>query len=442
MTGSGSMTGCRSSQKSGYYVADDGGAERTEGESNLVRSNTWDLINDDENDGGASPIFILASSSVNSDASTRQVSGETTASGRKSRSSFKMSRPPSIDPAEFETLQQVAWLVEQSYDILPAESMLIELESMMGGERFQEEVMPSDLYKCFSRRMDFFHDVGLSCGEDQQDWMEVYNGENGKQMITGFIDKDDPTELHYCVRCQIPASLTHVLTVANEIELMPTWNALIVNQPETIGRRTAHYMVLNYQMSVMGGLYKLDALNEIRRFTDRTGGFLVEYVTSVPPEHPSYKEPLKGHKRMQTLLKNVFVACGPDTTILIQRGKLKLPFTVTKWFAKILGGIAGKFVLGGLINNASMPGKPGNLWEACVKDDKLGFYQRLDELTSSAESESRDPKQTQDGKVPDYDLEALFKKHAFHRPDFDKGFEPLYTSFSGPKSEGNLHVED
>ena len=34
---------------------------------------------------------------------------------------------------------QVAWLVEQSYDILPAESMLMELEAMMGGERFQEE---------------------------------------------------------------------------------------------------------------------------------------------------------------------------------------------------------------------------------------------------------------------------------------------------------------
>merc|ERR1719213_775594 len=102
------------------------------------------------------------------------------------------------------------------------------------------------------------------------------------------------------------------MAVANEIQLMPKWNSLVVKDPEVVGRRTAHYMVLNYQISALGGMYKVDVLNEIRRFSDVEGGYLVEYVTSVPSDHPSYKDAEKGYKRMQTLIKNVITACGPN----------------------------------------------------------------------------------------------------------------------------------
>lgn len=327
----------------------------------------------------------------------------------------EVSEKDKMEATKAEMIQHVTTLVDQAYDILPAEMMLAEIEKLIGQERFVKEVLSSDLFERFARKLDFFYDVGISCSESQSDWMEVYSGDGGKQLITGLIDADDPTVLQYTVRCEIPASITHVMAVANEIQLMPKWNSLIVKEPQVIGRRTAHYMVLNYQISAVGGMYKVDALNEIRRFSDPAGGFLVEYVTSVAPDHPSYKEPLKGYKRMQTFLKNVFIACGPEYTVLIQRGRLKLPFSVTRWVAKTIGGVAGKFILGGLVSNSLLPRKPGNDWEALIQEDKFGLYHRLDELRKSENSEDRNPTKTEDGKVAPYDIDSFFSKRRFAR---------------------------
>jgi hypothetical protein len=314
-----------------------------------------------------------------------------------------------------EMLEVVAKLVDRDYDILPAEMLLAEVEKLIGQERFANEVLNSDLFERFARKLDFFYDVGISCSEQQDDWIELYNGEKGAQLITGLIDPDDSTVVHYAVRCEIPSSITNVLAVANEIHLMPKWNSLVVGEPLVIGRRTAHYFVLNYQMSALGGMYKVETLNEIRRFSDQAGGYMVEYVTSVAPDHPSYKEPKKGFKRMQTLLKNVFIACGPEHTVLLQRGKLKLPFSATKWVAKTIGGVAGKFIVGGLVANSAMAAKPGNDWEAPIKEDKYGLYYRLSELIAGEQSVKRDPKNSEDGKIAAYDVASFFNKRRFHR---------------------------
>lgn len=324
---------------------------------------------------------------------------------------------PSDDESEEMTskmLDQIARLVDQAYDILPAEMMLTEIEKLIGGERFANDILPSDLFARFARKLDYFYDVGIACSESQSDWMEVYNGDNGRQLITGVIDADDPCVLHYCVHCEIPASLTQVMAVANEIQLMPTWNSLVTKVPEIIGNRTAHYMVINYQMSALMGMYKVDALNEIRRFSDADGGFLVEYATSVAEDHPSYQEPLPGYKRMQTLIKNVFVACGPESTVLIQRGRIKLGTPLSKWVAKKIGGVAGSFIVGGLVTNSQQACKPGNPWEALMKEDTHGLYGRLDELVNSEASQRRNPK-TKDRRAAAWDVEGFFNKRRFHR---------------------------
>ena len=48
------------------------------------------------------------------------------------------------------------------------------------------------------------------------------------------------------------------MAVTNEVQLMPMWNKLVAKEPKTIGRRTALYMVLNYQMAFMA-MYKARA---------------------------------------------------------------------------------------------------------------------------------------------------------------------------------------
>jgi hypothetical protein len=312
-------------------------------------------------------------------------------------------------------INQVTDLVDKAYDILPAEMILAEVEQLIGQEKFLEQVVSSDLFERFARKLDYFYDVGSSCSQPQDGWLEVYSAEGGKQTIKGIIDAEDPSVLHYAVRTEIPTSISNVMAVANEVQFMQQWNSLVAKEPEIVGRRTAHYLVLNYQISAVGGMYKVDVLNEIRRFSDVEGGYLVEYVTSVPKDHPSYREPQKGFKRMQTLIKNVMLACGPDYTVLLQIGKLKLPFSATKWLAKTLGGVAGKFIIGGLVTNALKAGTPGNPWETAIREDKQGLYHRLNECIQSRESEKRDPAKSSNGKVPDVNLARFFDTRRFAR---------------------------
>merc|ERR1712072_989907 len=135
-------------------------------------------------------------------------------------------------------------------------------------------------------------------------------------------------------------------------------------------------------------------LNEIRRFSVTDGGYLVEYIQSCGKEHPSYKAPKSGYKRPETLIKNVWTACGPDLTILVQVGKLVLPFPVTKWVASTVGGIAGRFIIGGLVKNSLKSAERGNPWEELMAKDELGLYSRLDECVASKASELRRPRGT------------------------------------------------
>lgn len=301
-----------------------------------------------------------------------------------------------LDLAMQEMMTEVEFLVDQAYDVLPAEMILNEIEQMIGWNRFANEVMTTDLFERMCRKLDFFYNVGVSCCAQDDSWMEVYNKE-GKQTIHGQIDPQDSRTVFYRVIAEIPTSLRNVMAVAHELELFTSWNQLIQREPDVIGRRTAHYVVLNYQISAVGGMYKADVLNEIRRFSDTNGGLLAEYICSVPGDHPSYRDPAKGYKRMQTILKNIVVACGNNHTVLIQAGKLKLPFSISQWQAKIIGQVAGKFVVGGLVSNSLRAEAANNPWEKLVKEDKYGIYQRLDACTACEASQKRAPQDKEKG---------------------------------------------
>merc|ERR1712232_14102 len=131
----------------------------------------------------------------------------------------------------------------------------------MGGDGEEwEVVLKSPIFERYFREMRNFRRVGQACKE-RRPWFNVYTDKKTGSTIEGSFDVKDDRILHYRVSAFIATSLTNVMAVANEVQLMPTWNSLIVGQPAVLGQRSAHHMIINYKVSVLRGLYKLDVLN-------------------------------------------------------------------------------------------------------------------------------------------------------------------------------------
>lgn len=315
-------------------------------------------------------------------------------------------------------LTRLEFLVDVAYDILLAEDVLAALKKVLAESSDEwQEIVSSPIFERFRRKLLYFQEVGKSMRADQSDWISVFEADSGRQTIKVFMHKDDPNHLEYRVSALIPAKLTHVLSVANEIQFLPTWNTLVTGMPKTVGRRTAHYMLINYQMSLLGGMYKLDVLNEIRRFSSIEGGFLAEYIESAEEDHPSYIPPPSGFKRPNTKIKNIWVAVGESHTLLIQFGSLRTPFSLAKWLVQSLGTVAGKFILGGIVKNSLLASKPGNAWEEPRLKDSLGLYARLDECCAAKASQGRIMKEG--GPQGEFDIGQYFERRRISQLDAD-----------------------
>jgi hypothetical protein len=276
--------------------------------------------------------------------------------------------------------------------VLAADTLLNELHEVWGDAQEWEMVLKSASFKRFAKKLGFFHRVGHLCCTDDREWFTIYTDKKTGNGIQGFLDPDHNRVLHYRVSAQIPTSLIHVMAVASEVQLLPTWNSLVTGQPQVIGQRTALHLMLHYKVNALHGMYKLDILNEIHRFVDTQGGFLVEYIESVDKDHSCFCEPSPGFKRPHCKLQNIWVACGQGHTMLLQVGEVRLPFPANKFLVSNLGSLAGSFVLGGFVKNSLMASDPGNPWENLISQDSLGLYAKLKHCVDSEESSMRTPR--------------------------------------------------
>lgn len=293
-------------------------------------------------------------------------------------------------------LEKVKAQVDDEFRILEAETLLADLqtrlrEEELHGEVEWEAVEALTLFERFSSNLDLYHLAGQTCCDEANDWFNLYKDATGSQTISGCFDPDCARSFYYRVCLSIPVGLPQVMAVANEVHLGQQWQPLLIAPPDVLGRRTACKMVVHSQMSMMGGMFKLDVLNDIKRFVNTEGGFLAEYIKSADKDHPCYVGPTPGFRRPESEIMNVWAACGPNHTILIQVGKVQLPIPVTRWVAHTIGGLGGKRILEGLTRNALRSTEPGNPWAAPLAEDKLGFYKLLAEAVQAPASLDRSP---------------------------------------------------
>lgn len=76
-----------------------------------------------------------------------------------------------IEEAKNKLLLQVEMLVDQAYDVVSAEQMMVQIEKLISPERFREEVMTTQLFERLARKLDFFFSrrCGVQCQPEHLD---------------------------------------------------------------------------------------------------------------------------------------------------------------------------------------------------------------------------------------------------------------------------------
>eukprot|EP00930_Biecheleria_cincta_P014032 TRINITY_DN12234_c0_g1_i1.p1 TRINITY_DN12234_c0_g1~~TRINITY_DN12234_c0_g1_i1.p1 ORF type:complete len:515 (+),score=85.94 TRINITY_DN12234_c0_g1_i1:52-1596(+) len=332
-----------------------------------------------------------------------------------------------LDEKSAGLLKEIQRLVNVEYDMLTAFSLMQQLQEILAGTRAWVSVQGSALHQRLTSRLKEFMKGGRACFDHSGEWHLLYENAKEGQSIHARFNEVNPLLVEYRVSAQVNAPLSSAYAVANEEQLMSIWNNLVEGTPRILGTRTSHYKVVNYQMSAMAGLYKVDFLNEIRRFIDPESGCLIELVGNIEKGHPLYVEPRKGYNRPVTKFQTVWSACGKGRTVLVQTGNLKLPFSVGKWLGTKLGGIAGKYMVEGLVRNSLLSIEPNSPWQSYLETDTHGLYALLQGCESGKLSQERQPKPGNEGlKIEPFDLSDHFQ---------DQRFSSLHAVFELKKLE-------
>jgi hypothetical protein len=314
------------------------------------------------------------------------------------------------DGDETAWLRELARLVDVEYDIVLAGARMRKAEESLEEEACQR-FQVSPIVKRLKQELGCLQSIGRAVCKEETGWFNIYKAE--RSSIDAFIDPNDHSAVKYVVRVVLPSNLVNAIAVLNEIQLLQTWNKLVTGTPKTVGERMALHYVIHYQMSLVGGLYKLDILNRVRRFVDVDGGFLAEYIASVPSDSELYRPPLPRHKRPQTTLKNIWLACGPDKTLMLQVGKVRLPFAAGPRLARTIGALAGNAIVGNMSKNSLLAASPNSPWQGPIKEDAFGLYSLLERCVASKGSCGRTP-QTKEAmpSVSESELADLFATHS------------------------------
>lgn len=324
-----------------------------------------------------------------------------------------VTRSEQLDERSGGLLKEIQRLVNVEYDMLAASSLMQQLQDHLAGTRAWVSVQASALHHRLSSRLQEFMRGGRACFDDSGEWHLLYENAKEGQSIHARFNDENPLLVQYRVSAQVNAPLSSAYAVANEEKLMSIWNKLTEGSPQILGTRTSHYKVVNYQMSAMAGLYKVDFLNEIRRFIDPESGCLIELVANIEKGHPLYVEPKRGYNRPETKFQTVWSACGQGHTVLVQTGNLKLPFSVGKWLGTKLGAIAGKYMVEGLVRNSLLSIEPNSPWQSYLEADTHGLYALLKNCESSTLSMDRQPKAGHEGLIQPFDLSGHFQDQRF-----------------------------
>jgi len=306
---------------------------------------------------------------------------------------LKLAECTSLSQHTRDALQRANELVEDEFDILAAYKLLLELRTDSSPSLRESEewaaVTTTPVFKRCLEGLSVFRNIGLAVCDQSTDWFTVWEDSAKHSLLAGRIDANDPTLAHFRMRVFFPVSLVNAVSITAETDLTRLWNGALEKDPDVLGRRQGLQVYVSQQMTVLCGLLKFDALDEIQRYVDVDGGFMAELVDSIPEGHPHYRAAPRGYNRAISGLKSAWVACGSEASVLILTGSIQMPFSISKRFARTLGSYIGRNIVSSMVKNSLRTQKAGNPWADALAKDRFGLYSRLSQCMASEASMTR-----------------------------------------------------
>jgi hypothetical protein len=302
-------------------------------------------------------------------------------------------REPDTCTADTELVQTALQTYEQQDDLFGAWQQLREirrrLKAQPVGIAAWNSILHMEALSQLRADLRMLQELARECYQDEK-WCNVYTSADGKQRLDVSFDDDKPSQIHYRTCLDLPVKLTNAMAIGNEMELMKLWNPYLVEAPGLVCRNGGFKMIVASKISLLAGMLKNEALDDVRRYVDEEAGIVSERICSVAEGHPMYRAPSRGYKRTETSVKSVWIACGSQRTKFLQVGQLDLPISMNRRLIRSLGSLAGKYVMDSFCKTATQSTKSGSPWEDALANDIHGFYARLDRCVQSEASKKRE----------------------------------------------------
>lgn len=286
-----------------------------------------------------------------------------------------------------ELISDIKTHLDMTHDVLAAEELVGELKSRMSREEWAE-FQDEEVMKCFRSRLEQFYGIGTSCCLETDEWFVAFVDRQRGAKLECMFASSEP-KVWYRLHIALPASMPRAAAISCELHLLPSWNPGLSKTPVRVGEHSAFSAVIGYSSSWYGGLYKVDILSEVQRFVDSEAGFMAEATTPVAEGHSSYIPPAKGHARLDSSFKRLWIAVGSSETVVIQAGSVELPFAANRSLISLMAQTTGRRMFSRIRQAAARAMKPGSPWEPAIEADSQGLYEVLGRCASSEGSRQR-----------------------------------------------------
>lgn len=194
------------------------------------------------------------------------------------------------------------------------------------------------------------------------------------------------TWFEFKIATDIDAPLHCCLAYANEVDMIPKYEPMLVGPPEFLGPVLPLLAVTRSLIGLL--LFRIELLFEVFRVTNEDFGFLVESIRADFP-HEGRPIPQKHwrYKRIGVDTKNVWIPQGGGKigTTCIQACRVdcgfRIPEAALSYFCKHLAG----GMVSNMRKNSCRASEPGSPWKERMELDKFGLYKECKKAEVAAE---------------------------------------------------------